>query len=213
MPCDIHVFDKNSIPQDLKTLLVGQFTQLCQSMVTNAYGRNAVNIADVYIVAFREVELRQGRTRTEMCGFALVKNIPNAMYIDIVCSKKEHKMGRMIIKVAETLAQTNNKPLVLLSALPHVIDYYKRLGFIESDNACDTNPHIEQKGNDIDGYRMAKCLNSPHHPRTGKGKKRRIEPQGDSAQQGDPKRIERSSPRLRGRTEAQNSTQTRPRKS
>ena len=163
--CVLHSYSQRTLPDYIRALLHGQFVANCRGHVNYVgYGRRAIKTADLIIVSTRKAgdTLRSGRHRVELCGFALLKIHENELYVDIVCSS--HRQGRVLLQEAERKGRAMGKPLIKLSALPHVVSYYARLGYLESDNACDASRPIRRSGNEWDGYRMTRCLGMKKAP-------------------------------------------------
>ena len=51
------------------------------------------------------------------------------MYVVLVCAGSGTGFGKTLVAVAERFALTLGLKFVVLSALPHVVGYYHRLGF------------------------------------------------------------------------------------
>jgi hypothetical protein len=156
--CEIKVYHSASIPLRIKSLVVAQFASNCKAFVRARYGKSAVDSADYIIVAAQELEgLRSGRERTVLCGFALLQDQgPDSLYVDVVCSAS--RFGSKLLEAGENLAVELGKKLVRLSALPHVVAFYKKKEYEEKDDACSAGGAPKRTGNKVDGYRMTKCV-------------------------------------------------------
>ena len=160
MSCSIQVFNVQDIPKRYLDLIVGQFTTQCKHKVSYQYGKYQVSKADYILVAFSDnVSSRSGSSRTTVCGFLLLQHLRkvNTAYIDVVCSSARYG-GRLIKSAEEYAKQVLNVRLMKLSALPHVVQYYEKLMYKETDDACVPNLKKKRKGKAENGYRMTKCL-------------------------------------------------------
>ena len=158
--CDINRYDVRSVKPRMLQMIIAQFAHHCQGRVQYAYGKDAVKRAHYVFLAEDTKLLRSGETRVKLCGFLLLQFRGNEAYIDVVCSKDG--TGGKLIKAAEMFAHKSGKPVMKLSALPNVINYYnQKHGYRHTNSPCVENPRIRQRGNAIDGYRMTKCL--PFH--------------------------------------------------
>jgi hypothetical protein len=166
MSCEIKVYTAANLPARVKSLVLAQFENHCKGWVRNAYGKDAITKADFIIVASTEHGgLRHGGLRTQLCGFALLQETENVreLYVDIVCSAA--RFGSKLLAAAEKFAADMHKSIVRLSALPHVLAFYKNKDYEERDDACTTTPgRTKRKGDDVWGYRMTKCV---AHERSG----------------------------------------------
>jgi len=162
--CDIQIF---RVDDDLKTskramdLVVGHFAQQCSSKVSYKYGKDQVKKADYIILASSTRSATRSQTNiTKVCGFLLLQHnrSKKEAYIDVVCSNMRYG-GRLIAR-AENFANNDlHCKSIRLSALPHVVTYYSNQHqYIQSNNPCDVEPKIRRKGSKVNGYRMAKCI-------------------------------------------------------
>ncbi len=145
----------------LKRIVVGSFKTNCRGYVKESYGATALEAADFILVAARPgrpsgIVLRSSPP-VAVCGFALLKRQPGReMFLDVLCSCCHY--GRRLLEVAESFSRSQGYDRMRLSALPHVINFYKERQYAETDNACSASTMSERDGDDIDGYRMTKCI-------------------------------------------------------
>ena len=107
------VFGKARIPQRYLNLLRDRFEYL---LYYETDGR-----VDGFLVGGRDVVTVDGRKTT-------------VFYVDVVCS--QYRKGRMLLLQAEVIGQRLRCEAVALRALPHVIRYYRKLGYQTALNAC-----------------------------------------------------------------------------
>lgn len=85
--------------------------------------------AFILLATSKTSRTRSKAVQEKVVGFATVKDLTNALYIDAVCALPKTGKGTQIIKHVGKMAQEMNKPYVTLSALPHVIGLYEKMGF------------------------------------------------------------------------------------
>ena len=123
----------NKIQDALKSVRNGK---LCSSLPT--YAPIAIKSADIVLLAYNS----EGVVR----GVAGVDERRHELYVSIICNvmgKKNrgegYAPGKGLLDLLKKIATQKKKPLVL-SALPNVINYYKRFGFKQ-------HPKSNYKGN------------------------------------------------------------------
>ena len=157
----VRLFSRRTVPKRVFELVKGQFVEHCKGWVSHRWAvqgkESALQRATHIIIATTPgVKLRTGKSATKILGFALLDSRKATIYIDVVCSSK--RKGRAIIQRAESFGKSLQKSRVDLSALPHVVGYYKKLGYVEKTNACSVRSKITRKGSAVNGYRMTKCI-------------------------------------------------------
>lgn len=121
---------------------------LCQGNVVDTYVQNSLERADVVMLT----QTPRGR----VCGLALLYYRKHFLYVDVICSSVRGQ-GSLVLGEAEKFAAGKGYGLIKLSALPSVVGFYEKKGYREVGNACKGGKE-KRIGNDIDGYRMTKCL-------------------------------------------------------
>ena len=168
--CDIQSFKIDDTPKRIIDLILTSFRQHCKDPVTEdfvsfKYGQIQVHKADYIFLAFSNKFTRTGKPITTVCGFLLLQHLKpqNEAYIDVVCSSSKGGIGGKLIKQAEHFAKNDLRCSVIkLSALSHVLQYYKKKhSYMETDKPCKLPvPVIKRKGSKSNGYRMTKCLST-----------------------------------------------------
>ena len=161
MACAIEVYKTTgtSANKRIFDLIRAQFRSQCKGLVRHAYGSSQLSKSNYIFVATRMSQgTRSGHARTTVCGFLLLQHdkAKNSAYVDIVCS--QNRYGSTLLKNAEEFARNVLKvKSIRLSALPHVISFYRKKEYRHLNNACV--PRKEKRvGNNVNGYRMSKCL-------------------------------------------------------
>ena len=115
--------------------------------VSRAYIKNhALKNADVFALSFKENYKTRSKTLKTLQGFAILQIKPDHLYIDVICAKKK---GDIILSNVYKFGNILNKKYVILNALPHVINYYKRPkhSFLHGYKQCVEEPSIKKLGN------------------------------------------------------------------
>ena len=114
------------------------------SGVVNSYAKNdALPSADGILIAYEPVE-RKTRSQVNFIdpsGFVLYQLKSDYVYIDVICSLPG--TGKELLRVMEDVAKYNKKKYLVLSALNHVIFYYKKQGFQFAFKGCTQDPDID----------------------------------------------------------------------
>jgi hypothetical protein len=99
-----------------------------------------------------------GQKLPKVCGFVFLqhKKKDACCYIDIVCGKG---VGKILLDISEEFAHNTLKvECMKLSSLEHVLCYYTKRGYRQTDEPCKQIAKMRQKGTPVDGYRMTKCI-------------------------------------------------------
>lgn len=136
----VHILLKSD-PQfnKISTKIISHATKLCllndTLAVSNDYIKNfALNSADGLIVHYRT------RGMTDFNGFLIFKIMKDYLYIDVICAKGS---GTALLNECYSFAKKLNKPQVRLSALAHVINLYRKQGFIHSEGSCNMSNDVK----------------------------------------------------------------------
>ena len=87
------------------------------------------------------------------------------LYVDVVCSK--FRKGKALLLQAEVLAKELGYTTIALNALPHVVSYYRQLGYATAFDNCKTESRAQRNFRRVelnpyehlsDGVWMTKCL-------------------------------------------------------
>lgn len=158
MSCAITVYTKNALPQYVEELLLAKLGEACKHLVQRRYGAESIKEADIIIVSWITQRISNTRTKTELCGFALLKFKSNTkIELTLICSNK--KQGKRILQEAENQGHSFKIPVIELHALPSAIKFYEKQGYKEVNNACIRGARRFKDGDDTNGWRMTKCLN------------------------------------------------------
>uniref|UniRef100_A0A6C0EL78 N-acetyltransferase domain-containing protein n=1 Tax=viral metagenome TaxID=1070528 RepID=A0A6C0EL78_9ZZZZ len=132
---EIIVLDTKSENYDtMASYIVGQAPGLCHGAVSHTYILQQMGEKPNYI--FLSIKTND-KTRSKapfitVSGFAIVFAKNNAYYIDVICAKG---VGSRLINTILLQARMQRIRFVTLSALPNVITYYRKFGFV------NTAPH------------------------------------------------------------------------
>ena len=67
--------------------------------------------------------------KEELCGFALATFIETYIYIYIICTIPNKKIGSRLMNFIELFGLSTRKNAIILHALPEVVGFYKKLGY------------------------------------------------------------------------------------
>jgi len=117
-----------------------QGPRLCQNKINRKYkGFNAPQNADALVVAWSGAAQTRRQVVKAIHGFAFLQYTPNAVYIDVICAAGAAKR---ILEVVYDKARKLGKQFVTLSAMPGVINFYRRQGFIHTAESCNERSDI-----------------------------------------------------------------------
>lgn len=126
--------------------IVGQSPGLCRGAVSHSYILQQMGSVPDYI--FIALKMNEPKTRSStpfitVSGFAIVFVKNNSYYIDVICAKG---VGSRLIKRILIQARLEQIRYVSLSALPNVITYYRRFGFVNTapHETCGTKEMTEK---------------------------------------------------------------------
>lgn len=157
--CHLKVYDQTNIPAKVRALLIAQLKETCRREIPTAYGNEVVDAADLFVVSTRSAgTLRSRTTRTQFCGFAAVQEKEDHLYVQLLCANNSPGTGRAVLEKVEELGKERGKNLIKLKALGAVIGFYRKLGYTERSNACNTTRAEGRVGDKTSGFRMSKCL-------------------------------------------------------
>ena len=126
--------------------VLGRSKDVCQGLVASTYIRkDALTVSNYLIVAY--VPGREFRNKiSELLGGFLIANeteYPGYLYIDVVCANRAG-LGEAMLKSAEERTQQKGLKGIVLASLPHVVGYYRRLGYFNRENCAAENPALEK---------------------------------------------------------------------
>ena len=128
--------------------------RMCQGGIsTGFFGGDKANDASVIFFLYFIARTRTG-THNEMIGFVLADDMhtyipahPGTLYIDAICANTDVRYvpegglkgaGTLLMRQVEWYARDSGEfDIIKLSALPYVINYYRKLGFRHVENCSD----------------------------------------------------------------------------
>ena len=127
--------------------------------IKNGWKRNSLCflflLTDVILGNYEPIGFIIGKPKREKKGGGAGEAAPSKVagklsyYIDVIVADKKYGIGnRMVDYVLQYMTQTLNIENLTLSALPHVLGYYPRLGFQHRDS-CYENAYIEETPQEI----------------------------------------------------------------
>lgn len=134
-------------------LILGQGASLCKAMVSYTYLKNkkVLSSANMMVVASTSTKLRT-KSKIELHGFAIIQNKPESLYVDIICASG---VGKKILQEVYKAGREMRKKYVTLSALPRVINFYRKEGFIHSENGCKEKQSTETIAKQVSHLRFS----------------------------------------------------------
>lgn len=153
---------------DIQTMVNSIRAVACQGNVSDRYIRDTALVVNTVIMVLCLKEQKEkiissrrtvGRTETVIerkpIGFICARpdddNGKRGMYIDVVCSIKEMKMGNALLNYFLEYAKTKSANFIGLSSLPSVLGYYPRIGY-EFRKSCDPSAEIIPPSTEIASY-------------------------------------------------------------
>jgi ribosomal protein S18 acetylase RimI-like enzyme len=145
---NIKTFDKQNVPprewaQTLRSV-VGRTNEVCQGLVASTYIRkDALNHSNYLIVGYVPGREVRGKV-TQLLGGFLIANeteFPGFLYIDVVCANQPG-LGEAMLNAAEKRASQRGLEGLVLSSLPHVVGYYRRIGYRNRETCDEENPKL-----------------------------------------------------------------------
>lgn len=145
---------KNSKWKKYQKLIIYKTVDLCRNMVKSTYVSTAIQSADALVLAFRDI--------SDILGFALLKYIgKDGVYVDVICAKGA---GTALLDEVWKFAVRKGFVYIQLSALPHVINFYRRFGFKNTEAQCKADPDVEAFATRVEKLLFADQLEAIKHP-------------------------------------------------
>lgn len=109
--------------------------ELCSRNINSSYlTYHSFKLCDHLFVALDiETKTRSKKGLITLYGFVLIQELNDELYIDVICSKG---YGKKLLQHVDELANYLNKKYITLNALPQVINFYKKLGFVHAEKQC-----------------------------------------------------------------------------
>jgi N-acetylglutamate synthase-like GNAT family acetyltransferase len=121
------------------SLILNQANVLCKKMISMSYIKNhTVKNADALVIAHSGAVTRS-KNAMEVRGIAFLQVRQNSVYIDVICASG---VGSMLLEETFNYAKSKGKQYVTLSALSHVIGYYRKFGFVHGHETCVENKNV-----------------------------------------------------------------------
>jgi len=150
------VIDKERVSSDIWKETVAKIDklayedQICHSKIEPVYLKQVARLADIIILADGGFLLAEFRSSVE----AILRKDSDSLLIYIVCANKPG-IGRAMMLRAIDIGRMQGVKHVVLHALPQVVKYYERFGFVTLRNSKG-----EKNGNNLRGYFMKKPVNN-----------------------------------------------------
>jgi hypothetical protein len=124
-----------------ESFIQGQSSSLCKADVMQSYVRGpSKSSADMIAIAHVTKHSRSTKPIVRVVGFANIRIMQNSLYIDVLCGSGG---GRTLVKAIIELAIEMDKKYVQLNALPQVINFYRKMGFMHT-RSCKEKDHIQK---------------------------------------------------------------------
>jgi len=115
---------------------------LCRSLMDRTYFVNKTLDKVTHVgLGFLQRPLRRGRTARVVVGFCLVRELRSAWHIEMLCSRG---YGSRLLQNAEARARAHGRSRVVLAALPHVVNYYRKLGYSNHTRLCHDDRAVQR---------------------------------------------------------------------
>ena len=123
------------------SLVLNQADLLCKRMISMTYlKKHTIQNADALVIAHTGAVTRS-KNAMELRGIAFIQVRQNSVYVDVICASG---VGRDILQETFNYAKSKGKKYVTLSALSHVIGYYRKFGFIHGFETCVENNNVNR---------------------------------------------------------------------
>jgi len=137
---NIEVMEKGPQFDMMSAFIASQAPNICKGKVRHTYIREqSISGANMMVVAYTAKKgTRSLRDSFNIHGFAFIKKTKSVMYIDVICGIG---VGKRILHTIYNKARALNIKCITLSALPHVINFYRKEGFIHAES-CKSETEI-----------------------------------------------------------------------
>ena len=120
--------------------------------------RVSLNYVQYWLDEADLVVVNYGKGSPRIKSFACVKDLSkNIAKVHLICGGGGGA-GSAVMRAIEKRAREDKKKRIRLDAVEFSETFYRKLGYIQSDQSCDKKPVIKRKGNPNHGYRYEKCL-------------------------------------------------------
>lgn len=131
----------------------GQAPRICQRQIQHRYiNTSSLKNADGILVASEALTRTRSKQLHQLVnGFAIFQILGDSIYLDVICARTS---GKILLNEIYKVAKMLGKTYVKLNALPHVINFYKKEGFVHSENNCVSIDKITQLSNSLSSLRF-----------------------------------------------------------
>jgi hypothetical protein len=141
-------FTRNKQPEwlDLKKKIVNKSETICKGLLKKNFGRALEECSVIFVANHRDFFQKND----EIVGI-LIANLstyPGFFYIDVVCANYKG-VGGLLIEKAEEISRNNFLKGLVLSSMPDVIGYYRKLGFENKLPDCAISEYKKIETQDI----------------------------------------------------------------
>lgn len=119
-----------------------QICKYCQNFINAEYINTLVNHPQIY--AF--IVMYDNNLKKNIKSFAFIKKVGYTFILDLICAKYQ---GKLLMNFLESMACSLNIRRIKLFALPHVINYYRKLGYRHIKRGCKEKAHITEQAEKV----------------------------------------------------------------
>ena len=140
----IRIIDKKKNPSLFK--LYSKYVvhvPLCKGLLNKDYIREEAVAKSHYLIVHIGLK-KSTRSKTplvELSGIGIIRKRKDHMYLDVICAKPG--IGKQILDSAADLTKKNDRKYLILSAMPYVINYYRKMGFFYGKKKCKLNDDLK----------------------------------------------------------------------
>lgn len=116
---------------------------LCKGLLNKDYIKEEAVAKSHYLIVHVNLT-KPTRSKTplvELSGMGIIRKKKDHMYLDVVCAKPG--IGKQILDAAAELTKTNKMKYLILSAMPYIINYYRKMGFVYGKKECKLNDDLK----------------------------------------------------------------------
>lgn len=130
-----------------------QAPRICQRQIQHKYiNKASLKNADGILVASESLTRTRSRKLHQLVnGFAIFQIQDDFIYLDVICARTS---GKLLLKEIYKLAKLLQKKYIKLNALPHVINFYKKEGFVHAEDSCVSSNKIALLSNSLSNLRF-----------------------------------------------------------
>ncbi len=122
-------------------LVLNRANALCKEMVSMTYlKKQSVQMADALVIAHSGAVTRS-KNAMDVRGIAFIQVRKNSVYVDVICASG---VGKQVLEETFKYAKSKGKKYVTLSALSHVIGYYRKVGFVHGYETCVDDSNVNR---------------------------------------------------------------------